>query len=88
MKFKYNQLIKRGFKRTNCNDSVFFEEYGFEYFLLQKKLNSYCYFDWDINTNKVFIIKHDKSHNITFKKEVISEFEYSLIEELLKNPNK
>lgn len=88
MKFQYKDLIENGFKRTNCNDNVFFEEYGFEYFLLQKKLNSYSFFDWDINTQNLFFIKHDKFHNITFKKLIINENEYEFIEEVLKNPNK
>jgi hypothetical protein len=57
MKFNYSWLIEKGFKRTDIKDNIFFDQYGFEYFLLQKKLNSYCYFDWDINTQKLYVIK-------------------------------
>jgi hypothetical protein len=88
MKFEYQDLIENGFKRTNCEDSVWFLQYGFQYFILSKTLNEYAYFDWDIHTQRLAIIKHDKEHTIIFKRYVESLEEYKLIETLLEKPNK
>ena len=84
MKFDYKDLLNNGFKREDCNDSVFFDQYGFDCFILSKTLNKYAYFDWDILTQRLAIIKQDKEHTITFKRYVDSIEEYKLIEELLK----
>jgi hypothetical protein len=88
MKFNYIDLLNEGFKREDCNDSVFFDQYGFQYFIFTKKLNTNYYFDWDINTQKLSIVKHDYEHTILFKQEITSEEEYNFIYKLLKNENK
>ena len=84
MKFDYKDLLNNGFKREDCNDSVFFDQYGFQYFILSKELTKNISFDWDINTQQLCIVKTNYESTIVFKKVVESIEEYKLIEELLK----
>ena len=35
---KYDEVEKLGFKRTEEHDPVFFKQYGYEYFFMEKKL--------------------------------------------------
>lgn len=36
---KYKEVIDRGFKRINLgNDSIWFDEYGYDWFICEKKL--------------------------------------------------
>ena len=85
MKFDYQDLIQNGFKREDCNDQVFYEQYGFQYFILSKQLNNHWSFDWDVNTNKLRLIKVDESKSITYQKYVDSQAEFDFIQELLIN---
>jgi hypothetical protein len=85
MKFNYQDLIQNGFVRINCEDSVFFDQYGFHYFILSKQLNQHWSFDWDVNTQKLRLLKVDESQSITYSKFVESEAEFDFIEELLIN---
>jgi len=85
MTIDYKDLLNDGFKREDCNDSVFFDQYGFKYFLFTKYLTENIYFDWDINTQKLNLVKTNYEYNIVFKKVVESKAEYELIEMLLKN---
>ena len=38
MPVNYNDVISRGFKRENHSDKVFFDENGYEWFTVTKKL--------------------------------------------------
>jgi hypothetical protein len=84
MKFNYQDLIQNGFVREECNDQVFFDVYGFQYFIFTKELPKNFYFDWDVNTQELTIVKTNYEYNIVFKKIIESIEEYQLIEELLK----
>ena len=84
MKFDYKDLLNDGFKREDCNDSVFFDQYGFQYFIFTKELRKNFYFDWNVNTQELTLVKTNYEYNIIYKKIVDSIEEYKLIEELLK----
>jgi hypothetical protein len=85
MKFDYIDLLNEGFKREDCKDSVFFDQYGFQYFLFTKYLTKIIYFDWNVNNQELTLVKTNYEYNIVFKKVVESKAEYELIEMLLKN---
>lgn len=85
MRFDYKDLMQNGFVREDCNDQVFFDQYGFQYFILSKQLNKHWSFDWDVNTNKLRLIKVDESQSIILEKYVDSQTEFHFIEELLIN---
>jgi hypothetical protein len=85
MKFDYKDLLNNGFKREDCNDSVFFDQYGFQYFIFTKELRKNFYFDWNVNNQELTLVKTNYEYNIIYRKIVDSIEEYKLIEELLKN---
>jgi hypothetical protein len=84
MKFDYKDLLNNGFKREDCNDSVFFDQYGFQYFIFTKELRKNFYFDWNVNNQELTLVKTNYEYNIIYRKIVDSIEEYKLIEELLK----
>lgn len=58
----YKDVIDLDFKRIPFPDSIFFNQYGFECFLVQKKLHKNFYAEWDCETRTVEIVKHKKSN--------------------------
>ena len=60
----YKIVIDLGFKRENQTDNVFYIEYGFNYFIVTKKLTKRIYLDWDCNTRTIRLKRIDKNHNI------------------------
>ena len=57
-KIDYDEVIKLGFKRENCNDDVFFRTYGYDWFIVQLKCKDIV-FDWDSTTMQVQMIRYD-----------------------------
>ena len=61
----YSDVIKLGFKREQpIIDSIFFNEYGYYWFLVILKINNQIYFDWDCNTRHVKMVRVDKDQTI------------------------
>ena len=60
----YSDVIKLGFTRQALNDNVFFNQYGFGYFIVSLKINNQIYFDWDCNDRTVKMIRVDKEQTI------------------------
>lgn len=60
----YSDVIKLGFTRQAQNDNVFFNQYGFGYFIVSLKINNQIYFDWDCNNRTVKMIRVDKEQSI------------------------
>ena len=56
----YDDVMNLKFKRTDDSDSMFFNQHGFEWFIVEKKLNKRTYLDWDCLTGKVQLIRTDK----------------------------
>ena len=57
MPVNYNDVISRGFKRENHSDKVFFDENGYEWFTVTKKLTKRIYIDWDCETHFLQLIR-------------------------------
>ena len=60
----YSDVIKLGFTRQDLNDNVFFNQYGFGYFIVSLKINNQIYFDWDCNNRTVKMIRVDKEQSV------------------------
>ena len=60
----YSDVIKLGFTRQAQNDNVFFNQYGFGYFIVSLKINNQIYFDWDCNNRTVKMIRVDKEQSV------------------------
>lgn len=67
----YKDVIELGFKRhETVIDNNFFNEYGFNWFLVMLKINNSIYFDWDCNTRTVKMLRVDKEQTILGRIEV------------------
>ena len=64
----YIDCIKLGFKKESSHDRVWFNQYGYDYFILSKTLVSnkkeYILLDWDLRTNFVRLIRCNVSGSI------------------------
>ena len=60
----YSDVIKLGFTRQDQNDNVFFNQYGFGYFIVFLKINNQIYFDWDCNDRTVKLTRVNKEQTI------------------------
>ena len=63
-KIDYKIVIDLGFEREDQTDSIFYDQYGFNWFIVTKKLTKRTYLDWDCNTRIVTLKRIDKNHNI------------------------
>ena len=63
-KIDYRTVINLGFNREDQTDNVFFKQYGFNWFIVTKKLTKKIYLDWDCTTRTVTLKRIDKDHNI------------------------
>lgn len=64
---KYSDVIRLGFKTQNVHDSVYFNEYGFEYEIITFKLNKYSYIDWAKESRKCEILKCDEEGTVLLR---------------------
>jgi hypothetical protein len=62
----YSDIIDLGFKTEPQSDSVYFNQYGYEYCLFTFKLTSLIYIDWaqESRTCQMIRIDHTKTMNI------------------------
>lgn len=74
----YKDVVDLGFQRKEQNDSVFFNQYGFNYYLMNKKLDKKITAEWDINERTVRIIRCNKTGDI------LGQIDVANLEELKK----
>lgn len=59
-KIYYKDVLELGFIRKDLNDDIFFNQYGFGWFIVTFKINKNLYLDWDCNTHEVTLIRNNK----------------------------
>ena len=60
----YSKVKELGFAREEINDDIFFNQYGFGYFIMTKEVAKKTILEWDCNTRMVRLIRVDKKGNI------------------------
>lgn len=78
----YADVIELGFKVKYLEDKVFFNQRGYNYFSVTKKLTKWIYLDWDLEDRLVHIYRHKKGfhenkkpiYNLRHLKEIINFF--------------
>lgn len=65
----YKKVIDLGFRREDQSDSIFYDEYGFNWFIVTLRLftaknKDFVELDWDCNTREVEMIRYDKECTI------------------------
>lgn len=58
----YQDCIDLGFKRTELEDSVFMHQYGYNWFIVEKRLTKQLYLSWDCVTRRVTFIRGGKKN--------------------------
>lgn len=61
---RYKDVIDLGFKRQDEHDSVFFDDNGYDWFIVTKKVFKRMYLDWDCEEHTVTLYHEDKDHNV------------------------
>jgi hypothetical protein len=82
-KIKYKDIMNLGFKEHFDTDQVYFDEFGFDYAIITKKLEKRISLDWAKDTQLCEMIRLNKTGSIVSKmpmrnlehlKEIISFF--------------
>ena len=60
----YKDVIALGFLRQQETDHVFFNQYGFDWFIVDMKLQKGLRASWDCNSRLVELIRYDKEQTI------------------------
>jgi hypothetical protein len=63
-KIDYKDVIELGFERESAADGIWLNKFGYEYFIVHKRISKSIQFDWDIKLRKVQIITLDEKQNI------------------------
>lgn len=79
----YQDCINLGFKRTDLHDPLFIDDYGFDWFSVEKRVTKQLYFDWDCNSRLVTLVRGGEKtvkamiriYNIKHLQEMLSFFE-------------
>jgi hypothetical protein len=79
MKFKYREVINMGFEIIYCKDRVYFDQYGYDYYIITKELNRAIYLEWAKETQKMNIVRIDKDSNIKAKEPIVSHEQLEFI---------
>lgn len=69
-KIKYKEIMSLGFKEEIVSDSVYYDDFGYDYAIITKKLAKYKFLQWEKDTRLCVFYKTNKDHDIVFTKEV------------------
>ena len=71
----YSDIKALGFTEEFAHDQVYFNQYGYEYAIIQKKLTKKIYLDWEKETRLCRMVRQDDECNIlgTFKIEDLDQ---------------
>lgn len=72
-KINYSDIMDLGFTEEIIDDPVYFNEHGFEYSLITKKLTENIYLDWEKETKECSLIRidHPSKGNILGKMKLL-----------------
>lgn len=59
-KINYRDIMDLGFTEVTTHDSVYFDEHGFDYAIINKEISKSLYFDWEKETKLVSLFRTDK----------------------------
>ena len=77
---RYQELVDLGMERYEMNDIVFFEEYGYNSFLLKKELGDF-YFEWGPENSSFVKLYKTEGHKL---KGCVKIYELEVVEMLIK----
>ena len=69
-KINYKPIIDLGFKETYIEDKIYFNQHGYEYTIIQKKLTKSIYLDWSKENKLCKLVRVDSHKNGIIKAEL------------------
>jgi hypothetical protein len=66
-KFKYKEIMSRGFNEQFESDNVYFDQHGFEYTIITKDLTKRIYLNWDKETQLCELVRMDSPKTCNIK---------------------
>lgn len=69
-KIHYRDIMDLGFNEEICSDSVFFDEFGFDYTIITFKITNKVYLDWDKVTQLCELVRIDSPKTCNIKKKM------------------
>jgi len=80
VKFSYKYLMDAGFRRHESEDSIFFNEFGYNYFIVSKEINDHVMIEWDIHTQQLELTLYDNDVPLRKTKiQTLDEFKLMMI---------
>jgi len=83
--FNYKYLIDSGFKRFESEDPIFFDQYGYNYFIVNKEINDHATLEWDVHTQQVELTLFDDHHGVLRRTKIQTIDEFKLLMILCKD---
>ena len=74
-KVNYADVIRRGFKRKELEDGVFYNQNGYQWFIVTKKLTKKISIDWDCETHFLTLLREGKRGEIHGRIYLTGDFE-------------
>lgn len=75
-KIKYSDVMALGFDTEVSPDSVYFDEYGYEYEIITKRLTKTIYIDWAKETQLAEMVRGCKKQKDVYNKMPIRDLEH------------
>ena len=69
-RIKYKDVMSLGFKEEFCSDSVYFDEFGYEYAIVTLKLTKRISLDWEKETGFCRMLRCDKEGTILNERKI------------------
>jgi hypothetical protein len=80
LKINYKAALNQGFQRVDSPDTVWFDDHGFEYFIMEKHISPNAVLYWDIKDHDIEICFTDKDGIVKDRRTVCS---YAELESLI-----
>lgn len=75
----YKDVIDRGFKRKDMDDHIYFDEKGYNWFLVEKTMlktrKEKIYLEWDCDTHEVFQVRMNRKNGNILGKLLVRNLE-------------
>lgn len=69
-KIKYGDIMSFGFTETKEDDPIYFDDYGFNYCIVQLDLTNEIYLDWAKETQLCELVRIDNKEDCNVKNKV------------------
>ena len=69
-RINYKDVIDLGFRVEECTDQVYFDQYGFEYCIIELQLTPTIYIDWEKEIGMCKMVRVDNADDCNIVKDL------------------